>query len=171
MSTRNLQVMTSTRGSKIRGHRPGGDRSQDAPYRPASRAAYTVEDPAAPRGVVDHRIAKQAVVDVLRRNPAADDEYTSHINPDPYLIRAAERLGDTTERPCPRCEKPGLRHVSYVYGDDLGDTAGQVIPPPRLPQMAREFGEFDVWVVEVCLACQWNHVHLTYTLGDGRAHR
>jgi hypothetical protein len=33
--------------------------------------------------------------------------------------------------------------------------------------MAREFGEFKVVVVEVCPACGWNHMILSYLLGDG----
>lgn len=155
--------------SSIRGHRPGSDRSNDKPYKPAARAAYPVDDPAKPRGVVDHRLAKQAVIAELRRNPAADFEFTTHIDPDPYLRRAAGRLAVVTERACPWCSAGGLRHVNYVYGDDLGHRAGYAVSPAELPPMASEFGEFDVWVVEVCLSCGWNHVHLTYTLGDGRA--
>ncbi len=33
--------------------------------------------------------------------------------------------------------------------------------------MAHEFGEFKVVVVEVCLSCNWNHMILSYLLGDG----
>ena len=33
--------------------------------------------------------------------------------------------------------------------------------------MAREHGEFRVYVVEVCTGCGWNHLHLSYLLGDG----
>ncbi|MEY5145260.1 MAG: hypothetical protein RL745_629 [Actinomycetota bacterium] len=156
-------------GSSIRGHRPGSDRTNDKPYKPKPRAAYAVDDPALPRGVVDHRLAKLAVIAELRRNPAADFEFTTHIDPDPYLQRAATRLAVKTERSCPWCAASGLRHVNYIYGDDIGTRAGHAVSPKDLPAMAHEFGEFDVWVVEVCLSCGWNHVHLTYTLGDGRA--
>ncbi|NBO46640.1 MAG: hypothetical protein EBU85_06485 [Actinobacteria bacterium] len=61
--------------------------------------------------------------------------------------------------------------MKYAYGDDLGDRAGQARGDAELVAMAMEFGEFDVWLVEVCPGCGWNHVHLTYTLGDGRARR
>jgi hypothetical protein len=33
--------------------------------------------------------------------------------------------------------------------------------------MAREHGEFRVYVVEVCQECSWNHLTLSYVLGDG----
>ena len=33
--------------------------------------------------------------------------------------------------------------------------------------MAREHGEFTVYVVEVCQGCAWNHLTLSYVLGDG----
>jgi hypothetical protein len=34
--------------------------------------------------------------------------------------------------------------------------------------MEQEFGEFSVYVVEVCRECSWNHLCATYLLGDGR---
>ena len=33
--------------------------------------------------------------------------------------------------------------------------------------MAREHGEFRVYVVEVCQRCGWNHLRPSYVLGDG----
>jgi hypothetical protein len=36
-----------------------------------------------------------------------------------------------------------------------------------LEEMAHEFGEFKVVVVEVCPACGWNQMILSYLLGDG----
>jgi hypothetical protein len=36
-----------------------------------------------------------------------------------------------------------------------------------LPEMAREYGHFRVYIVEVCQKCSWNHLHLSYILGDG----
>jgi len=37
----------------------------------------------------------------------------------------------------------------------------------ELEEMAHEFGEFKVVVVEVCLHCSWNHMIASYLLGDG----
>ena len=33
--------------------------------------------------------------------------------------------------------------------------------------MAYEHGQFRVYVVEVCTGCGWNHLTLSYVLGDG----
>jgi hypothetical protein len=33
--------------------------------------------------------------------------------------------------------------------------------------MAYEYGQFRVYVVEVCADCGWNHLTLSYILGDG----
>ena len=34
--------------------------------------------------------------------------------------------------------------------------------------MQNEFGQFRVYIVEVCRNCHWNHLHLSYLLGDGQ---
>ena len=33
--------------------------------------------------------------------------------------------------------------------------------------MAREHAEFSVYVVEVCTGCGWNHLVVSFVLGDG----
>jgi hypothetical protein len=35
-------------------------------------------------------------------------------------------------------------------------------------QMELEFGEFRVYLVEVCKSCHWNHLVHSFTLGDGK---
>ena len=37
--------------------------------------------------------------------------------------------------------------------------------------MQSEFGEFRVYVVEVCLECGWNHLSSSYLLGDGNTRK
>jgi hypothetical protein len=56
----------------------------------------------------------------------------------PYLLRAAKFHGEPTEQ-----------------------------PTRELEPMAREHGEFRVYVVEVCQSCAWNHLATSYVLGDG----
>jgi hypothetical protein len=58
-------------------------------------------------------------------------------------------------------------HVSYVYGDELGQYAGRVKVTAELAEMARKHGEFRVYVVEVCTGCAWNHLVQSYVLGVG----
>jgi hypothetical protein len=37
----------------------------------------------------------------------------------------------------------------------------------ELLEMEKEFGEFAVYIVEVCRDCSWNHLCASYLLGDG----
>jgi hypothetical protein len=50
-------------------------------------------------------------------------------------------------------------------GDELGRYAGRVKATSELADMAREYGEFRVYVVEVCQGCAWNHLTVSYVLG------
>lgn len=61
-----------------------------------------------------------------------------------------------------------MTHVTYVYGDQLGRVAGHVKATSDLVQMALEYQEFRVYVVEVCQSCAWNHLTVSFVLGtDG----
>jgi hypothetical protein len=33
--------------------------------------------------------------------------------------------------------------------------------------MEKEYGEFRVYIVEVCRDCSWNHLCVSFVLGDG----
>ena len=85
----------------------------------------------------------------------------------PYLLRAAKYHGEATDVRCPICRKTNVTHVTYVYGDELGQYAGRVKRTPELTDMAAEYGEFRVYVVEVCQSCGWNHLATSYVLGTG----
>jgi hypothetical protein len=86
----------------------------------------------------------------------------------PYLKSAAKFHGEPTEDRCPVCRKENLTLVHYIYGDELKQSAGQARRLAELPVMAMTFGEFQVYVVEVCRACGWNHLVEQYLLGrDG----
>ena len=85
----------------------------------------------------------------------------------PYLLRAAKFHGEPTEDRCPICRKAKLTHVTYVYGDELGQYEGRVKQARELAEMAAEYGEFRVYVVEVCQSCGWNHLATSYVLGTG----
>ena len=69
--------------------------------------------------------------------------------------------------PCPVCQAPQLTTLSYVFGDQLGQYSGRIKRASELEEMAHEYGEFKVVVVEVCHTCHWNHMILSYLLGDG----
>ena len=93
---------------------------------------------------------------------------------DPYLLRAAKWHGEKTTRNCPVCKKNGLVELRYTFGEQLGQYSGRIKSPQELREMESEFGEFRVYIVEICRDCLWNHLCASFILGDGRerkAHR
>jgi len=155
-------MAATPRSQGIRGSRVGGI-SQEPP-RQVPYPQEDVADPTRPRHVLDYALARRSVLehaksDVLVREQMCDA--------DPYLLRAAKHHGEQTERLCPICARSELVHVTYTYGDDLGFMSGRVHSSSDLPIMAFEYGHFWVYVVEVCSGCGWNHLHISYVLGDG----
>src|SRR5215469_1378736 len=116
------------------------------------------------RSVVDYGLARRATLaSVLSGRTTLTDVCDAH----PYLLRAAKFHGEVTDVTCPICRKVKLTHVTYVYGDELGQYQGRVKRGPELDEMAAEYGEFQVYVVEVCQSCSWNHLASSYVLGTG----
>ncbi len=155
---------TSYRATRIRGDRP----TEPARSGSLSTPSEQIADPARPRSVIDYALARRSALEALRSGVA----FTSDpCDADPYLLRAAKNHGEATERPCPVCQRGQLVHVTYVFGEQLGPYSGRIKASGELPQMAHEIGEFRVYVVEVCQGCSWNHLHISYTLGDGTPRR
>ena len=116
------------------------------------------------RSVVDYGLARRATLaSVQAGRTMVADVCDAH----PYLLRAAKFHGEPTEIRCPICRKAKLTHVTYVYGDELGQYEGRVKRGSELDEMAAEYGEFRVYVVEVCQSCGWNHLASSYVLGTG----
>jgi hypothetical protein len=114
--------------------------------------------------VIDYSLARRAtLVDLMTGAGSTTDVCDAH----PYLLRAAKHHGEPTDRDCPICRRDKLTHVTYVYGEELGQYSGRLRVTAELEAMAREHGEFRVYVVEVCQSCGWNHLTLSYVLGDG----
>ena len=86
---------------------------------------------------------------------------------DPMLLRTAKYHGEATGRPCPVCRKQDLTHVTYTFGAEMGELSGRVRATAELKTLAHEYGAFRVYVVEVCRRCSWNHLVVSYVLGDG----
>ena len=116
------------------------------------------------RSVVDYGLARRATLaSVYAGHTTVADVCDAH----PYLLRAAKFHGEPTQDRCPICRKTRLTHVTYVYGDELGQYEGRVKQSRELAEMAAEYGEFRVYVVEVCQGCGWNHLACSYVLGTG----
>lgn len=122
------------------------------------------------------RTQRQSVDYSLQRRALLREVYTHRVgtyevcDASPYLKSAAKFHGDQTDERCPICRRENLVHVNYIYGDELKTSAGQARSGAELPSLAMTLGEFQVYVVEVCRGCGWNHLIQQYVLGrDGLA--
>jgi hypothetical protein len=117
------------------------------------------------------RTQRQVVDYSLRRRALLREVYAGRVgvydacDASPYLKSAARFHGEPTDVRCPVCRRENLTHVHYIYGDELKQSAGQARTRAELPVLAMTFREFQVYVVEVCLGCDWNHLIEQYLLG------
>ena len=140
------------------------DRCGQNPGSAHARFRRTLANMTSRRSVVDYGLARRATLASVRSgHTTVADVCDAH----PYLLRAAKFHGEPTEDRCPICRKAKLTHVTYVYGDELGQYEGRVKQARELAEMAAEYGEFRVYVVEVCQSCGWNHLATSYVLGTG----
>ena len=117
------------------------------------------------RQIVDYTLKRCALLREIRAGRVGTTEVC---DASPYLIRASKFFGDATEAPCPICRREPLWQVNYIYGDELRTSAGQARPRAELTALAMNYRAFDVYVVEVCRGCGWNHLVEKYVLGrDG----
>jgi hypothetical protein len=113
------------------------------------------------RSFIDYSLDKRATLMALFRG------VVDACDADPYLMRAAKWHGDKVNRNCPVCKKEELVELRYTFGEQLGQFSGRIKSPKELVEMEHEFGEFTVYIVEVCRNCSWNHLCASYMLGDG----
>jgi uncharacterized protein DUF5318 len=116
------------------------------------------------RQVVDYALQRRALLADVRSGRTGTAEVC---DADPYLLRAAKFHGEPTRTPCPVCRREALTLVSWVFGDELQHASGSARTPAELARMDKLFGEFTVYVVEVCRTCEWNHLVRSYVLGTG----
>jgi hypothetical protein len=118
-------------------------------------------------GQIDYRLARNSILSEFRKGRLSKlDVCDAH----PELLRAARNVGRETEEPCPICEEPGLKWVSYVFGSRLPAHGRCVTSPQELAKLSQRATELACYVVEVCPECSWNHLVRTFPLGGrGRA--
>src|SRR5690242_13153658 len=114
------------------------------------------------RQVVDYSLQKRAVLRDVRNGQVSALEVC---DASPYLKNAATFHGEPTDERCPICRVDNLTLVHYVYGDELKNSAGQAHKAAELPVLAMTLRECQVFVVEVCRSCSWNHLIERYVLG------
>lgn len=123
-----------------------------------------IANPASPRSVVNFGLQRRAALHRLFNGGVLSSDLC---DADTYLLRAAKHHGESAGSACPACRAGGFVNVTYVYGDQLGPYSGRIRQTVELQAMAAQFGEFKVYVVEVCQRCSWNFLATTYVLGDG----
>jgi hypothetical protein len=118
------------------------------------------------RQVVDYSLRRRAILRDLQAGRIGTYEVC---DASPYLLSAARFHGEGTEERCPICRRENLTHVHYIYGDELKQSAGQARSRAELAQLARSVRQIQVYVVEVCRGCGWNHLVEQYLLGGPAA--
>jgi len=114
------------------------------------------------RDVIDYALQRRALLgDVASGRRAQAEACDAH----PHLLLAAKHYGTPSPDVCPVCERHCQQHVRYVFGAALGKVSGQAKSPAELAQLAATHDEFDVYVVEVCTACGWNHLIRSFVHG------
>ena len=150
--------------------RPGvlarGDSVKDCTGSPSWPTPRTLLLMWSQREVIDYALQRRSTLQALRR-PGRRLARQEACDADPMLLRAAKHHGEPSSINCPVCDADELVNLQYVFGDQLGQYSGRIKQTTQLEEMAHEFGEFKVVVVEVCPACGWNHMILSYLLGDG----
>ncbi len=118
------------------------------------------------REEVDYALQRRNTLQALRR-PQRTLDRSEVCDADPMLVRAALHHGEQSRVQCPICSTDRMVNLHFVFGDQLGQYSGRIKSTAELDEMQSEFGEFKVCVVEVCLECAWNHMIVSYLLGDG----
>lgn len=129
-----------------------------------ARADEDVADPSAPRRFVDHALMRRRTLGGVALMATGSSEA---LDPHPDLVRAAKHHGQPVAENCPWCRSEQLVFLRYVFSDELGPMTGRIKTLAELQEMSTQFGFLDVYVVEVCLDCHWNHLRYTFVLGDG----
>ncbi|GAA2495147.1 DUF5318 domain-containing protein [Winogradskya consettensis] len=114
------------------------------------------------RQVVDYSLQKRALLRDVHNGKIGTLEVC---DASPYLKNAARFHGEPTDDRCPICRRDNLTLVHYIYGDELKQSAGQARKLTELPVLAMTLREFQVFVVEVCQSCSWNHLIEQFLLG------
>lgn len=118
-------------------------------------------------GTIDHRLARQHLINEYRRGRLRRDQVC---DAHPELLRAAENVGTPTTTACPICEDCSLRLVTYVFGPRLPKHGRCVSTRAEVEQFNRRREEFAAYVVEACCGCRWHHLLRVMPLG-GRQRR
>jgi len=118
-------------------------------------------------GVVDHRLARRALINEFKRGRLQRHEVC---DAHPELIRAARHLGEPTQTPCPICEETNVVLLTYVFGHGLPKHGRCVTKREEITALRRTSHDYAAYVVEACPSCSWHHLlRVLPVRGEGRA--
>ena len=104
---------------------------------------------------IDFRMLRRAYVERVR---AGDVPRHDACDASIDLVRAAHHYGVARWAVCPLCAANELRNVTYLFGPRLPKSGRCITSARSLRTLAARPEQFTAYTVEVCLACQWNHV-------------
>ncbi len=116
-------------------------------------------------GIVDHRLARRAVISEYRKGRLARHQVC---DAHPELVRAARAIGEPTTTECPICEAVPLVLVTYVFGPRLPPFGRCVTTKKELAQLDRRRDPLTGYVVEVCTECSWHYLLRAMPMGAPR---
>lgn len=123
-------------------------------------------DTAAPTGLgqIEYRLARDAAVRSVRRGQVSR---LDACDAQPELLRVAKNLGQQTETECPICEESNLVNVLFAFGPRLPAQGRALESQTELRSLAKA-DDVVFYVVEVCVACRWNHLLRNFTAQTAR---
>lgn len=117
--------------------------------------SFSVEMLRGGAGEVDHRLARRALVNQVKKGRVSRD---SVCDAHPELIRAARNLGEPTSTLCPICERENVVLVTYIFGHGLPKHGKCVTDRRDVEKLQRTPHDYAAYVVEACVSCRWHHL-------------
>jgi hypothetical protein len=113
-------------------------------------------------GQIDYRLVRKHTVDEFKRGRLSRIDVC---DAQPELMRAARNCGRTSQQICPICDEEPLQLVSFAFGPRLPAHGRCITSAKELDRLGRRAGQLACYVVEVCVACSWNHLLRSFPLG------
>ncbi len=110
---------------------------------------------------VDYRLARNLVVSEYRKGHLSRLDVC---DAPPELLRAASDAGEPVDEECPICEESTIKLVSYVFGPRLPASGRCVANKKELAKLSSLGKDLACYVIEVCPACNWNHLAQVFSL-------
>ena len=115
----------------------------------------------APRGAVSYRLARQGVIDEVRRGRRPRHEVC---DAQPELRRVADACARPLDEACPICEEQQLVVVTFAFGPGLPLGGRCLVTSQDVARLRRGRASVTCYLVEVCRTCGWNHVRASFPL-------